>query len=216
MGNLKEEAAPSKLKAIEEQKMNKVFKGVNMYVKPAVQAEFMNKHNVKQDTMKQVIAKKRQKLKLYMREFWESDPYGYIDYLRVKLKCIRVTGDARSSKQTRPAKTSHHLDPSSKGDKYGRRKPMKNARDAEDEEARTRFNDLMAYLADYRASICYEPLGYIPNGRRRKDEQMDKDTEERFRAKHLFDWFTNRKGQEKVKPTYDTRGNVIVDRIGNI
>ena len=63
----------------------------------------------------------------------------------------------------RTSQTSEKIKESKKGLK------RKSTKELEDEEARERYKELMKNLGDYRQQICYEPMGYVPNGRKRKD-----------------------------------------------
>ena len=176
----------STLKAVEEQKMNGAFKNTGLYVKPLIQADFQGQNDVRPETLKDVIRKRQIKHRLYMNEFYETDPKGQIDYLRAKVDTIRVTGDSSVMKQRRPAGKKVI-----KVEKKGSSKKFKNIQEYKEEETRQSFIELMQYLSKYRQLLCNEPLGYIPNGRKKKDQAMDDELAEIFASSNIFEFYTD-------------------------
>ena len=64
----------STLKAMEEQKVNRVFENTEFYMKPIVEVDFQGKQFIKQETLKDIMQRRKIRHKLYMREFYETNP----------------------------------------------------------------------------------------------------------------------------------------------
>lgn len=72
----------------------------------------------------------------------------------------------------------------------------------------------MQYLQRYKESIAYEAIGMLPNKKRIKEDDIE--DQACLTAEEIWPLHTSGPKKGKIKPTYDTHGNIVVDPAGNI
>lgn len=75
---------------------------------------------------------------------------------------------------------------------------------------------LMRYLEKYSDFICYESNGVIPKQKGRFGEEDPFIEEQELKAEDIWPVAKSGKKKGKIIPTKDTRGNTVVDPVGNI